>query len=85
MAILENWQRWTSFLGQNVMDAKESGIPKRMIQQAAVQMGEYLAKNVEPQNEQERVLADMWTVADESEKQAIASCVIKLVQNNTLQ
>lgn len=85
MAILESWQRWTAFLGQNVEDAQESGIPKKMIQQAAVQMGEYLAKNIEPQNEQERVLADMWTVASSDEKQAIASCVIKLVQTKTLQ
>lgn len=84
MAILENWQNWTSFLSQNVTDAKESGIPKKMIQQAAVQMGEYLANNVEPQNEQERVLADIWSVASGDEKQALASCVIKLVQNKSV-
>ena len=85
MAILESWNKWTSFLGQNVTDAKESGIPRRMIQQSAVQMGEYLANNVEPQNEQERVLSDMWSVADKDEKEAIASCVIKLVQSKTVQ
>ena len=85
MAILENWQKWTSFLGQNVVDAKDSGIPKKMIQQAAVQLGEYLANNVEPQNDQERVLADMWSVASEDEKHALASCVVKLVQDKNLQ
>ncbi len=61
MTILENWQKWTSFLGQNVMQAESSGMPKKMIQTAAVQIGgEYLATNVDPKNEQERVLSDLW-------------------------
>ncbi|WP_312019199.1 DUF3243 family protein, partial [Bacillus paralicheniformis] len=34
MTILENWQKWTSFLGQNVMQAESSGMPKIMIQTA---------------------------------------------------
>ena len=80
MGILQNWEQWTSFLGKQVTDAKDSGMPKKMIEQAAVQIGEYLAKNVDPQNEQERVLSDLWAVAEKDEKQAIASCVMKLVQ-----
>ncbi|MFJ7730370.1 DUF3243 domain-containing protein [Lysinibacillus sp. NPDC097231] len=85
MTILENWQKWTSFLGQNVMKAESSGMPKQMIQQAAVQIGEYLASNVDPKNEQERVLSDLWGVASEDEKEALANCVIKLVQNKHVQ
>ncbi len=85
MTILENWQKWTSFLGQNVMRAESSGIPTKMIQQAAVQIGEYLATNVDPKNEQERVLSDLWGVASEDEKQALANCVIKLVEKKPVQ
>ncbi|MFJ8518332.1 DUF3243 domain-containing protein [Lysinibacillus xylanilyticus] len=85
MTILENWQKWTSFLGQNVARAESSGMPSKMIQQAAVQIGEYLATNVDPKNEQERVLSDLWGVASEEEKQALANCVIKLVDNKPVQ
>lgn len=85
MPILENWQQWTSFLGQNIAQAEQSGLPNKMIQQAAVEIGEYLAKNVDPKNEQERVLSDLWSIASESEKEALANCVIKLVQNKNLQ
>ncbi len=83
MEVLQNWEKWTNFLGQQVSDAKESGMPKKIIEQTAVQIGEYLAKNVDPQNEQERVLSDLWSVAEKDEKQAIASCVMKLVQHKT--
>ncbi|MBG9455243.1 hypothetical protein ABE61_14555 [Lysinibacillus sphaericus] len=85
MTILENWHKWTSFLGQNVMRAESSGVPSQMIQQAAVQIGEYLATNVDPKNEQERVLSDLWGVASEEEKHALANCVVKLVQNKPVQ
>lgn len=85
MPILENWQQWTSFLGQNIAQAEQSGLPNKMIQQAAIEIGEYLAKNVDPKNEQERVLSDLWSIASESEKEALANCVIKLVQNKNLQ
>jgi hypothetical protein len=85
MPILENWQQWTSFLGQNVAKAEDAGMPNQVIQQAAIQIGEYLAQNVDPKNLQQRVLSDMWSVASENEKEALASCVIKLVQNNKLQ
>ncbi|WP_332648244.1 DUF3243 domain-containing protein [Lysinibacillus sp. 54212] len=85
MGVLDNWQQWTSFLGKQVEDAKDIGMPKKVIEKAAVQIGEYLAKNVDPQNEQERVLSDLWAVASSDEKQSIASCVIKLVQNKHVQ
>ncbi|MFP3918147.1 DUF3243 domain-containing protein [Lysinibacillus telephonicus] len=85
MALLENWERWTSFLGQQVDDAKQQGMPKKVIEKTAVQIGDYLAKNVDPKNEQERVLSDLWGVASDDEKHALANCVIKLVQNNRVQ
>lgn len=85
MALLENWERWTSFLGQQVDDAQDLGMSKRTIQKAAVQIGDYLAKNVDPKNEQERVLSDLWGVATDDEKQALANCVVKLVQNHRVQ
>ncbi|RHW39579.1 DUF3243 domain-containing protein [Lysinibacillus yapensis] len=85
MALLENWERWTSFLGEQVTDAKEHGMSKKAIEKSAVQIGDYLAKNVDPKNEQERVLADLWQVADSDEKHALANCIIKLVSNNRVQ
>ena len=81
MGLLSNWEHWTSFLGTQVAEAKENGMSNKFIEKAAIQIGDYLAKNVEPQNEQERVLSDLWAVADKDEKHAIANCIIKLVEN----
>lgn len=81
MALLENWEKWTSFLGQQVQSAQEMGMSKKVIENTATQIGDYLAKNVDPKNEQERVLSDLWGVATEEEKHALANCVVKLVQH----
>ena len=52
------------------------------INELAYQVGDYLAKQVDPKNEQERVLSDLWSVATPDEQQAIANIMVKLVQNN---
>ncbi|MGE7917925.1 DUF3243 domain-containing protein [Viridibacillus sp. NPDC093762] len=85
MDIIENWQKWTSFLGQNVSKAESAGMSQKVIQEAAVQIGEYLANHVDPKNEQERVLSELWSVASDDEKQSLANCVVKLVQNRKVQ
>ncbi|WP_368731544.1 DUF3243 family protein [Pseudomonas sp. 2822-17] len=48
--------------------------------EVAYQVGEYLSEQVEPKNEQEKVLSDLWHVASEEEQHAIANMMVKLVQ-----
>lgn len=80
MSILDNWQKWKDFLGERIEQAKEQGMDQETITDIAYQVGDYLAKEVDPKNEQERVLADLWSVANEEEQRAIASMMVKLVQ-----
>lgn len=84
MALLENWQKWTNFLGANVETAESTGMTKKAIQTTAFQIGDYLAKNVDPKNEQERVLSDLWSVANEDEQHALANIVVKLVKQKNV-
>lgn len=82
MSILENWQQWKDFLGDRLNQAEHQGMDKNTINDLAYQVGDYLAKQVDPKNEQERVLADLWSVATPEEQHAIASIMVKLVENN---
>ncbi|MBS4194052.1 DUF3243 domain-containing protein [Lederbergia citri] len=83
MSVLENWEQWKNFLGDRLDNAQEQGMSDKVINQLAHQVGDYLAKQVDPKNEQERVLADLWSVASEDEQRAIASIMVKLVENNS--
>lgn len=82
MSVLDNWNQWKDFLGDRLNQAKSEGMSQDVITDMAYQVGDYLAKQVDPKNEQERVLADLWSVASPEEQHAIANMMVKLVQNN---
>lgn len=82
MSILENWDQWKNFLGDRLNQGESQGLNDGAINNLAFEIGDYLAKSVDPKNEQERVLADLWSVASDQEKHAIASVMVKLVENN---
>ncbi len=82
MSVLDNWNQWKDFLGERLDQGQEQGLNKEVVGDLAYQIGDYLARNVDPKNEQERVLADLWSVASPEEQHAIATMMVKLVQNN---
>jgi hypothetical protein len=82
MSVLENWDQWKTFLADRLNQAKEKGVNEDTINNFATEIGGYLADKVDPKNEQQRMLSDLWSVADKDEQHAIANMMVKLVQNN---
>lgn len=82
MSVLDNFEQWKDFLGDRLQHAQQEGVSKDTINNLAFQLGDYLSKQVEPKNAQERVLSDLWSVASEEEQHAIANMMVKLVENN---
>ncbi|MBH8602229.1 DUF3243 domain-containing protein [Thermoactinomyces sp. CICC 23799] len=81
MSVLDNFQDWKEFLHNRVDQARQLGMSDRDIKDLAHQLGDYLAKDVDPQNTQERLLKDLWSVADENEQQTIANLMVKMVND----
>ncbi len=82
MSVLDNWDQWKNFLGDRLNQGEDQGLDQGAINNLAFEIGDYLAKQVQPKNDQEKVLADLWSVASDEEKHAIASVMVKLVENN---
>ncbi|MCS0787144.1 DUF3243 domain-containing protein [Cytobacillus pseudoceanisediminis] len=82
MSVLDNWQQWKDFLGDRLHQGQNQGMNKETVNDLAYQIGDYLAKQVEPKNDQEKILADLWSVASPDEQHAIANIMVKLVQND---
>ncbi|AZV42341.1 DUF3243 domain-containing protein [Peribacillus asahii] len=82
MSVLDNWDQWKNFLGDRLHQGQSQGLEQGAISNLAYEIGDYLATQVDPKNEQERVLSDLWSVASEEERHAIASVMVKLVENN---
>lgn len=81
MSILENFQDWKNFLSKRVKQAEKMGMNQETIQNLAYEIGDYLAKDVEPKNEEERLLRDMWNAADEDEQRVIAGLMVKMLND----
>lgn len=82
MTVLDNWKQWEDFLADRLHHAQNAGMDQEVVGDLAYQIGDYLSKQVDPKNEQERILTDLWSVADKDEQHAIANVMVKLVSNN---
>lgn len=82
MSVLNNWDDWKNFLGDRLNSAEDKGMDTSAVSNIAYEIGGYLADKVEAKNEQERILADLWSVASPEEQHAIANMMVKLVKNN---
>ncbi|MGC4375700.1 DUF3243 domain-containing protein [Fictibacillus sp. Mic-4] len=80
MSVLDNFGQWKDFLSNRLQHAQSQGMDQSSISNLATEIGGYLASHVEPKNPEEKVLQELWQVADDQEKHAIANMMVKLVQ-----
>jgi sulfur relay (sulfurtransferase) DsrC/TusE family protein len=81
MSVLDNFQDWKSFLAQRVAQAATVGMEKETMENVAYQIGNYLSNQVDPKNEQERLLKELWDAGTEEQRHAMAGAMINYVQN----
>lgn len=81
MSVLDNFSDWKEFLNQKIDQAQAAGMTDNAIQNLAYQIGDYLAAQVEPRNEEERVLKELWQAGNEQEQRALASLMVKMVDH----
>lgn len=82
MSILDNFRDWKEFLGDRVDQAKQAGMESQTLENAAFQIGGYLSEQVDPKNDQERLLKQLWDAGDQEQQRTLATLMVKLVQNS---
>ncbi|WCK56138.1 DUF3243 domain-containing protein [Aneurinibacillus sp. Ricciae_BoGa-3] len=80
MSVLNNFNDWKSFLAQRVTQSASSGVGEDAMQNMAYEIGDYLSAHVDPKNEQERLLKELWDAGNEQEQRAMAGVMVKYVQ-----
>ncbi|WP_139488911.1 DUF3243 domain-containing protein [Brevibacillus dissolubilis] len=83
MSVLDNFGDWKTFLHDRVQQAEQAGMDTDIIKNVAYQIGGYLAEQVDPQNEQERLLLQLWKNGNEEEQHALANMMVKLVKDDS--
>lgn len=77
--VLSTYDKWKNFLGERVQNARAAGMNDSTIQKLATEIGDFLANKVDPKNDEERVLRELWAVSDDNEKRMLAGIMMKLV------
>ncbi|MBO7746588.1 MULTISPECIES: DUF3243 domain-containing protein [Paenibacillus] len=80
--VLSNFGTWKEFLSDRVEQAKSMGLNEDTISNLAYEIGSFLDEKVDPKNEEQRTLKQLWDVGDESERKTIAGLMVKLVQHS---
>lgn len=78
MNVLENFDRWKEFLGEQVDKAQSMGVSHDRITDVAQRMGSFLSDKVDPKNEQERLLKQMWDSSSPDEQHTLAGIMVKM-------
>ena len=77
-----NWEDWKGYLGHMVEFAEELGLSQDRIKGMATQAGNVLAQHVPPANPEQRVLKELWEVADQQEQEMLAGLMTKLAKRS---
>jgi len=80
--VLNNFDSWKKFLGERVKHAEGAGFSEEAIANLAYEIGGFLEDKVDPQNESNRALKELWEVGDEAERKTIAHLMVKLAKKN---
>lgn len=78
METADTFNNFLTELAEKVQVAKRTGWSEEQIARDAAAIGDWLARAVPPKTPEQKLLKELWRVADEREQQAIAACMVKL-------
>lgn len=76
---------WKKALGRVVNSAEFAGMPDKTINEIANRLGNFFAGSYDPGNREQRLLKELWELADEDEKRSLAKVIVKLTENDIKQ
>jgi hypothetical protein len=79
MEIKSDWDKWKNALGEAVNIGETIGIPDKAIENIAEKVGTFLSQNVDPANHEERLLSELWGVANKDDRKVLAKLVVRIV------
>ncbi|ERJ13030.1 DUF3243 domain-containing protein [Haloplasma contractile] len=77
MKNIENWEKWQQNLHTAINLGERIGLNDETIGKVAKRVGDFLTNRVDPENPQQRLLKDLWEVADDDERKILTKVLVK--------
>lgn len=81
MDTLRDWDKWKSSLKKAVNLGETVGMSEETINTVAEKVGTFLSNHVDPRNDEERLLKEMWNVADDQDRRVLAKIITKVADD----
>ena len=79
MDFMKDWKTWRASLHDAIAEGRKYGLSDDEIKSWAVEIGDYLAKNVCAGTAEEALLKELWDIASAEERKTLATLIFKLV------
>lgn len=79
-SVLDQFESWKKFLKDRVAQGKNIGLSEDTISNLAYEIGSFLDERVDPKNDEQAVLKQLWEVGDENDRHTIAKLMVKLAE-----
>ena len=76
--MLNDWDEWRKNIGKAVNVGENIGLSDNTINNIAEGVGTFLSNNVDPRNDEERMLKELWDVANQHDRHVLAKLVVKM-------
>ena len=76
-----HWEQWKETLAKTISLAETAGMSEKTIDKIALKVGNVLSAQVDPENREQRLLQELWRVADDEERAVLAKLIVNLLQN----
>ncbi|MFZ7134619.1 MAG: DUF3243 family protein [Eubacteriales bacterium] len=77
---MDNWYDWKDTLRKAVDIGEKVGLTDDTMANAGSKIGSLLSHNVDPENKEQRLLKEMWTAANDTEKENMTNVLIKMLR-----
>lgn len=79
--VLSNFSTFKSYLGDKVSMGEKLGLGEEKLAKTAEMVANYLAKNEDPRNSEEKLLLELWKSGDKDQQHALSHMLVKMVKH----
>ena len=77
---MDHWNDWKDTLRKAVNLGDKIGLTPETMANVGSTIGSFLSNNVDPENKEQRLLKELWSVANENEKETMTNVLIKMIK-----
>lgn len=78
--LIDNWHDWKDTLRKAINLGDKVGLTDETMANVGSSIGSFLSHNVDPENKEERLLKELWSVANDHEKDTMTKVLIKMIK-----